>query len=163
MTGSQRQEVRQPTKSSAPTLTTQPARQPQEVDQVLSGWLAAESAFADAARTANAYAPELTATTVDPQLAWSRALLERMAASNQIATGQDNDGTPRVIALHGDRATVRTCARDAEIVVFATSGKPAPGVLGQVEFDLLTSTMVQTAAGWKLLTQAVGSGQCDQL
>ena len=107
--------------------------------------------------------PELAATAIDPQLAWSRGLLERMAASDQIATGQDNFGTPHVIALHGDLATVRTCARDAEIVVFAKSGKPAPGIPGQVDFDLFTSTMKQTAAGWKLLTQAVGTGQCDQL
>jgi hypothetical protein len=133
------------------------------VAQVISGWLAAESAFTNAARTPDPDAPELGATTIDPQLTWSRSLLGRMAASGQTAEGPVRYGTPRVIALHGDQAIVRTCARDAEIVVFVASGRPAPGILGQVDYELFTSTMQQIEGGWKLLTQVVGVGQCDRL
>ena len=97
--------------SSAPTSDIQRPFQPQVVSQVVSGWFAAESAFANAARTSDPNAPELAATMIDPQLTWSRSLLGRMGASGQIATGPVKYGTPRVIALHGDRATVRTCAR----------------------------------------------------
>jgi hypothetical protein len=164
--GSHPHSVRPPGKSpkalQAPPVE-QLAPQSQVADQVVSAWVAAESAFADAARTANRNAPELAATTINPQLAWSRALLERMSASGEIATGQSHYGTPRVIALVGHQATVRTCAWDEEITIFAASGRPAPGIPGQVDFELFTSTMEQTAAGWKLLSQIVGTGQCDRL
>ena len=135
----------------------------QVTDQVLSGWLAAESAFANAARTPDPNAPELAATTIDPQLAWSRSLLERMVAAGQIAEGPVQYGTPRVISLHGGLATVQTCAWDQEIVVYGASGRVAPGIPGQVDFELLTSTMQQSDAGWKMLTQEVGIGQCHRL
>lgn len=131
--------------------------------QVLSGWFAAESAFANAARMPDPYAPELAATTIDPQLSWSRALLDRMEVAGQIATGPVNYGTPRVIASHGDLATVRTCAWDAEIVVFSATGRIAPGIPGQVDFELFTSTMQHTEGGWKLLAQEIGVGRCDRL
>ena len=161
--GRHRQVARPPAGTPVSAPGTQLTFQPKVVNQVVSGWLAAESAFADAARTSDPYAPELAATTIDPQLAWSRSLLERMGASGEIATGQSNYGTPRVVALHGNRATVRTCARDAEITVFAATGKPAPGIPGRVDFELFISTMEQTEGGWKLLTQKVGTGQCDRL
>ena len=163
LVGPHGQEMGKTVTSSAPTAVTRSPFPPQVVSQVISGWLAAESAFADAARTSDPDAPELAATTIDPQLTWSRSLLGRMEASGQIAEGPVHYGTPRVIAFHGDQATVRTCARDAEIVVFAASGRAAPGILGQVDYELFTSTMRQTEGGWKLLTQVVGVGECDRL
>ena len=135
----------------------------QLASQVVSGWFAAESAFANAAHTSDPNAPELEATTIDPQLTWSRSLVERMEVAGQIARGPVNYGRPHVIACHGDLATVRTCAWDAEIVISAGSGQAAPGIPGQVDFELFTSTMKQTEGGWKLFSQVIGVGQCDRL
>ncbi len=149
--------------TSVPATPVRPPLRDSKVSQVLSGWFAAEAAFADAARTPNPNAPELAATTIDPQLSWSQSLLERMDASGEVARGPIDYGTPRVIALRGNQATVRACARDAEIVVFAESGRVVPGILGQVDYELFASTMEQTRGGWKLLTQAIGVGQCDRL
>ncbi|MGD0392209.1 MAG: hypothetical protein ABSC41_06155 [Acidimicrobiales bacterium] len=163
LVGPHGQEMGKTATSSAPPSITRPPSRSQVVSQVVSGWLAAETAFGDAARTSDPDAPELAATTIDPQLAWTRSLLERMDASGQIAKGPVHFGTPHVIALHGDEATVRTCARDAEIVIFAASGRAAPGILGQADYELFTSAMRQTEGGWKLLTQEVGVGQCTRL
>ena len=133
------------------------------IDQVASGWLAAEGAFADAARTSDPFEPELAATTLAPQLGWTRSLLEKMSADGLVATGPVHYGTPQVTGLHGAQATVRACAMDAEIVVSDTTGRPVPGILGQVAFELFTSKMQLTEGEWKLASQSVGEGQCDRL
>ena len=152
--------VGQISSTAVSTSTTQAAVE--LTSQVVSGWFAAESAFANAAHTSDPNTPELTATTIDPQLTWSRSLLERMEAAGQIARGPVDYGSPHVIAFHGGLATVRTCAWDAEIVISAGSGQAAPGIPGQVDFDLFTSTMKLTEGGWKLLSQVIGVGQCDR-
>jgi hypothetical protein len=36
-----------------------------------------------------------------------------------------------------------------------------PSMLGQVDFELFSSTMELTASGWKLADQTVGVGQCS--
>jgi hypothetical protein len=125
--------------------------------------LAAEQSFDNAALTSDPNEPDLAATTIDPQLSWTRSLLERMHAAGQIAKGPVHFGTPSIAALEGSRATVRACVFDQEIVESATSGRPAPGIPGQVDFELFTSTMESTSSGWKLLTQRVGVGQCDRV
>lgn len=131
--------------------------------QVVSAWLSAEQAFDTAALTSDADEPDLAVTTVSPQLAWTRSLLARMKASGQIARGQIRFGSPTVTWDGTDRATVRSCAHDAEIVMSATTGVPAAGVPGQVDFELFLSTMTLTDGEWKLSTQQVGVGGCDRL
>ena len=148
---------------SAVVSVTRQGNPAQVIDQVASGWLAAEGAFADAARTSDPFAPELAATTLAPQLGWTRSLLERMSAAGLVARGPVHYGTPHVAGLHGSDATVRACAMDAEIVVSETTGRPVPGLLGQVAFELFTSKMQLTKGGWKLVSQLVGEGQCDHL
>ncbi len=122
--------------------------------------MSAQEAFEIAALTADPNEPSLAATTVSPQLDWSRALLEGMQANGQVARGPVTIGHPSVSSLENDRATVHDCEHDAEIVVSAASGQPAPGVPGQVDFESISSTMQRTVTGWKLMTQSVGVGRC---
>ncbi len=128
--------------------------------QILSAWLAAQQAFDTAALTSDAGQPDLAATTIAPQLNWSQALLERMKASGQIARGPVDYGKPEVVRISTQNATVTSCVQDAEIVVFVDSGRPVPGVPGQVDHELFESIMRSTPTGWKLLTQTVGVDRC---
>ncbi len=131
-------------------------------DQIVAAWLSAEQAFDTAALTSDPSEPDLAATTVDPQLTWTRSLLARMRAAGQIARGQIQYGPPSVALVGRDEATVQSCADDAEIVVSAITGSPAPGVPGQVDFELFDSTMELSGGEWRLVTQRVGVGQCDR-
>ena len=98
--------------------------------QILSAWLAAQKAFDTAALTSDPDQPDLAATTVDPQLAWSEALLQRMKGSGQVARGPVNYGKPEVVRLSSDNARVTSCEFDAEVVVSVDSGRPVPGIPG---------------------------------
>jgi hypothetical protein len=138
-----------------------PSGQENEVrTQVVAAWLSAEQAFDTAALTSDPAQPDLVATTVAPQLGWSQSLLQRMQAEGLVARGPVDLGDPQVTSLSADRATVRACLHDAEVVVVAASGRPVPGVLGQVDDELVASTMESTPTGWKLSTQTVRVGQC---
>jgi len=130
--------------------------------QVLSAWLASEQAFHDAALTANPDAPELAATTVQPQLGGREKALAGMRASGEIARGPTDYGSPRVTRLSARQAVIRACIHDSEIVVSASTGQPVPGSLGEIESALLTSEMELTEGGWKLLTQTVAQQECEQ-
>ena len=55
-----------------------------------------------------------------------------------------------------------SCLHDAEIVVSAETGKPVVGILGEVDFELLRSTMELIDGSWKLASQTVGAGQCSK-
>jgi hypothetical protein len=121
--------------------------------QVLSAWLAAELAFQNAAVTADANEPALAATTLEPQLGERRSFFEQMRASGEVGRGPTHYGTPTVAVLEGHRATVRACAYVQQIVVSASTGRPAPGELGEVGYVAYTSSMELTSSGWKLLTQ----------
>ena len=138
-----------------------PASRALESTQILSAWWAAEEAFDTAALTDDSDQPSLAATTVSPQLDLTRLFLEQMAAAGEQAQGSIDNGHPRVVAIDRDAATVRSCVDDTEIAVFVATGKPVPGLLGEKDFELFTSTMQQGANGWKLSAQALGVGQCD--
>ncbi len=127
---------------------------------VVSSWLAAEHAFDAAALTADPDEPDLAATTVAPQLGATQALLEEMQSSGEVATGDTQYGPPTVRLVGSELAQVTSCLHDAEIVVSSATGKPVPGVLGQVAYELIRSTMELIGAGWKLASQSVGVGQC---
>ncbi len=129
--------------------------------QILSAWLAAEQAFDTAALTADPSEPDMAATTVPPQLTWARSFLGELRAEDEIAQGTVDYGVPRVVSLGEQQARVRSCVHDAEIVVSASSGQPVPGDLGQVDFELITSTMALADSGWKLSSQQVVDGRCD--
>jgi hypothetical protein len=131
-------------------------------DQIVAAWLSAEQAFDTAALTSDPSEPDLAATTVDPQLTWTRSLLARMRAAGQIARGRIHYGPPSVQLIGSGEAIVQSCADDAEIVVSASTGSPAPGVPGQVDFELFDSTMELSGGAWRLVTQRVGVGQCDR-
>jgi hypothetical protein len=150
-----------PTDTSA---TTAAGRRPSLLPaaaQIVSAWLSAQRAFDTAVLTSDPNEPALAATTVSPQLDWTRSLLERMRTADQIGRGTVQFGSAKVVAVKADLATVQSCERDGEIVVSAASGQPVPGMPGQVDFELFTSTMELTDSGWKLLTQSVEVAQCD--
>jgi hypothetical protein len=137
--------------------------QPEDTGPIETAWLSAEQAFDSAALTSNAYEPDLAATTVAPQLNWTRSLLEQMRDAGQLAKGRIRFGAPSVTSTGTNQATVRACAHDEEIVVSATTGQPAPGNPGHSDFELFESTMTLTGGEWKLETQHVGAGQCHHL
>jgi hypothetical protein len=128
---------------------------------VVSSWLAAEHAFDSAALNADPNQPDLAATTVAPQLGATQALLEEMQTSGEVATGVARYGPPTVRLVGSEFAQVTSCLHDAEVVVSAVTGRPVPGVLGEVDFELLRSTMELTGGEWKLQSQTVGVGQCS--
>jgi hypothetical protein len=128
---------------------------------VVSSWLAAEHAFDTAALIADPSQPDLAATTVAPQLGATQTLLEEMRSSGEVATGVARYGTPTVRLVGSERAQVVSCLHDAEIVVSAATRKPVPGVLGEVDFELIRSTMELVDGEWKLRSQTVGVGQCS--
>jgi hypothetical protein len=127
---------------------------------VVSSWLAAEHAFDAAALTADPDQPDLAATTVALQLGATQALLEQMESSGEVATGTTRYGSPTVRLVGSDLALVTSCLHDAEVVVSTATGNPVPGVLGQVDYELIRSTMELIGGGWKLASQTVGVGQC---
>lgn len=127
---------------------------------VISAWVAAQRAFDDAARTADAGAPELAATMVAPQLAWTESLLGLMRAEGEEARGPVSLGDPRVDGPVTDVAVVRSCVHDSEMVFSVATGRAVAGPTGQADYELLTSTMEQADSGWKLETQSVGVGAC---
>lgn len=127
---------------------------------VVSAWIAAQQAFDDAARSADASQPELAATTVDPQLTWTQSLLTRMRQAGEVALGPVRYGDPRVVDDRAGLATIEACDYDAEIVVSAASEAPVPGDPGRVDFERITSTMELTATGWKLADQTVEVARC---
>lgn len=129
---------------------------------VVSSWLAAEHAFDSAALTADPDQPDLAATTVPPQLGATQALLEEMESSGEVATGGTQYGSPTVRLFGSSLAQVTSCLHDAEIVVSTATGKPVAGVLGQVDYELIRSTMESIGGGWKLASQTVGVGQCSK-
>lgn len=127
---------------------------------MVTAWLAAEQAFNTAALTADPNEPDLAVTTVAPQLGWSQSLLVQMSAAAEVARGAVDYGSPEVLAIGAGTATVQSCIHDAEVVMSAASGRPVAGVEGQVDDELVTSTMKSTVNGWKLATQTVGVGRC---
>jgi hypothetical protein len=147
--------------STAP-LSDRPADRTQVLTQIVSAWLSAQRAFGTAALTSDPSEPALAATTVAPQLDWTRALLARMRIAGEISKGPVQYGQPKVVAFSANQAVVQSCEHDAEIAISAASGQPVPGMPGQVDFELFTSTMELTRSGWKLSTQTVGVGQCNR-
>ncbi len=133
---------------------------PSEESDVLSAWRAAEQAFESAALSADASAPGLGATTTEPQLSYSEDLLAAMSESGEAATGPVDLGHPTVVASTTSEATVRSCLHDAEVVVVLSTGRPVPGIAGQIADELVISLMTQADGEWKLADQSVRPGAC---
>ena len=127
---------------------------------VVSAWIAAQLAFEDAARTTDATAPELAATTVEPQLSWVESFVTLIRAAGDMATGPVVFGHPLVSPRGPELTTVRACVHDSDVVVSAATGEPVAGVLGQADVESFTSIMEHTTDGWKLANQSVEVGTC---
>jgi hypothetical protein len=139
--------------SSPPTTSVTDA-------QILSAWLAAERAFADAALTSNSSAPDLTATMVSPQLEGVESALTTLKAANEVARGSMTYGSPRITQDGSTSASIVSCIHDKEIEVHVTTGQPVTGILGKTDFELVHSSMTLTNGGWKLASQTVEVGKC---
>jgi hypothetical protein len=122
--------------------------------------LAAQKAFHDAALTSDPNAPELAATTIPPILDTVRANLAQFRAQGEVAKGPSYWGNPRVAASGAGGTEVVSCVHGEEIEIVARTGKPVTGIAGQAVFELVTSLMQSTAAGWKLADQNVEVGKC---
>jgi hypothetical protein len=128
--------------------------------EILSAWLAAQEAFHQAALTSDPDSPGLAATMVDPELSAVRSSLSQLRNAGDVGRGPTYYGSPKVTASGSTSATVVSCAHDEEIAISAATGAPAPGVLGEADFALITSTMLATGGGWKLADQTSGAGKC---
>lgn len=128
--------------------------------EIVAAWRSAEQAFEDAALVPDPAEPALEATTVDPQLSFTQALLGGMQASREVARGPVDLGEPRVVASTANEATVRSCLHDAEVVVSKTTGQPVSGIEGRVADELVVSLMVKTEGEWMLSDQTVREDEC---
>jgi len=129
--------------------------------EVTDAWNAAQMAFHDAALTSDADYPALVATTVNPQLNRIQELFRRELAEGYVAKGPSIFGPARTTPLGSNQATVVSCLHGEEIEINSRTGEPAPGVLGEADYELVTSLMVLTSSGWKLSDQSVVVGGCD--
>ncbi len=129
--------------------------------QILSAWLAAQQAFHEAALTSDPSSPGLTATMISPQLEGVESALARLRAAGDVGRGPMTYGLPRITDAGSSSASVVSCIHDQEIEVQVTTGVPVSGILGEPDFELVTSTMLSTGGGWKLASQTVEVGQCN--
>jgi hypothetical protein len=129
--------------------------------EIVTGWRSAQEAFGSAVIAQDPTEPALAATTVEPQLSLTQALLDGMRAAGEGARGSYDLGQPRVVASTSNEATVRSCLHDAVIVFSGKTGKPVPGVEGEVANELVVSLMVETGGEWKLSDQTVREDQCS--
>ncbi len=130
-------------------------------EAVISAWLAAEEAFHQAALTSDSADPGLAATMVNPELSVVQSALSKLRAEGVIGRGPTFYGSPHVPSSTSSTATVVSCIHGEEVAVYEKTGAPIAGVLGQTDFELVTSTMRLTENGWKLAGQTVGVGECE--
>lgn len=128
--------------------------------EILAAWRSALEAFEAGALVPDPAEPALAATTVNPQLSFSEALLSGLQASGDVARGRIDLGDPKVVASTSNEVTVRSCLHDAEIVVSRTSDQPVAGIEGRVADELVVSLMVRTEGDWKLSDQTVREDEC---
>lgn len=128
--------------------------------EIIAAWRSAQQAFENAALSADPSAPELAATTVEPQLGTSQSLLDGLRVADEVARGSVDVGQPVIVAATTTEATVRSCLKDAEIVISDRTGRPATGVEGQIAHELVMSLMERTERGWMLADQMVREAAC---
>jgi hypothetical protein len=141
--------------STSTTASTTPTTK-----AIISAWFAAQRAFDAAAMTSDAQSPRLAATMISPQLDHVRENLESFASLGYAARGTPHYGSPTIRSQGAVRADVASCVRDEEIEFVEQTGKPAPGVLGRVAYEQISSVMRKTSDGWKLADQTVEADGC---
>ncbi len=127
---------------------------------ILAAWRASVEAFDTAGRTADWQSPALAATRVPPQLAEARQVLYEMFLAGEVAVGTDRIVTERVLSVTGTRSVVKGCVSGGEVDVFASTGRHVPGVGGEPGPVRITSTLVDTPAGWKVAYQTTKEEPC---
>jgi hypothetical protein len=128
--------------------------------EIIAAWRSAQQAFEESALLPDPAEPALSATTVNPQLSFTEALLRGIQESGGVARGPVDLGYPTVVASTSSEATVRSCLHDGEIVVSRTTGQPVPGIDGRVADELVVSLMVKTEGEWMLSDQTVREDEC---
>lgn len=127
---------------------------------ILAAWRASVEAFDTAALTADWQSPALAATRVSPELDVARSVLYQMFIGGEVAVGTSHIGSESVVSASAHRATVTGCVTGNEIDVYASSGKPVPGVAGQLGSVRIRSTLVDTPGGWKVAYQTTKEEPC---
>ncbi len=130
-------------------------------EEIVGAWRSAQQAFENAALSADQSEPELVATTVEPQLGTTQSLLAGMRAADEVARGSVGLGRPMIVAATLTEATVRSCLKDAEIVISKRSGRAVPGLEGRVADELVISVMERRKGEWMLADQSVREAACE--
>ncbi len=133
------------TTTLAPTTTTTPQQ------AVITGYVAAETAFGNASLAMNASDPALVATSVDPALSQNRALLTVEKGTGVTVRGHQDLGQPVVVAYSATRAVVHSCEPGPGLIAYGQDGKPLTTSLGQAANVDVTAVMVPGPTGtWML-------------
>jgi len=130
-------------------------------EAVLTAWRAAIVAFDTAALTDDWQSPALAATAVPPALNIATSVLKHMAANAEVGEGRDRILAARVLSADSTHALVSGCVYGHEIAVYRGTSRPVPGSAGEVGTVLITSTLIDTSAGWKVEDQFTKEEPCS--
>lgn len=147
-----------PSPTSTPTPRQSQTPGPEEA-AVLAAYRAEQAAFISAIQTADASAPGLAATMVDPLLTDIRKQLIADRGNGIVGKG-DVDLHPHVAWVSGAEAEVVDCAFDRSQLVYVSSGQPVPPVKPPHAVSI-TAHLVHSAAGWKVSTQSISEAPCS--
>jgi len=140
--------------TAAPKTTADPA----DV-AVLQAYRAEWGAYLQAAATADAYAPALPVTMVDPLLQRVRANLIADRLHGVVGQGTI-DLHPHVASRNGNTAVVLDCAFSRSVRVYQATGQQVPPA-AQPENIAIKSTLAEVSPGaWKVSDQTVTDGTC---
>lgn len=126
-----------PTSTTSASTTTSP-----EAAQVLRAWRYDQSTIESAYRQANPNDPLVGTAATGSYLKSVIALLYQMQHAGWVGVGPTQDLHPHVQVAGASSAYVTWCQWEAEIVVDRTTGKPAPGLLGQKDYALVRAHLI---------------------
>lgn len=137
----------------SPSPTPDPSPSVSVEAQVLAAWQTEHEAYAKALRDLNPKDPALAQSAVNPALQRAVAYIAVAKAQGIVVRGSQDLGTPVVVSLTPtsapDKAVVRACIHDALVLINGKTGKPVPGMAGQVTFALEHTTLkFVEGVGW---------------
>ncbi len=128
--------------------------------QVLAAWHTEHEAYAQALLALNPNDPALAQSAINPVLQQAMAYIAVAKAQGIVVRGSQDLGTPKVISLtptsDPTKAVVESCVRGGLILINSKTGKPVPGLSGQVtwNFEHTTLTLVE-GVGWMVADNVV--------
>lgn len=145
-----------PTPPTSPSPTTSLSVEA----QILTAWRAEHTAYAAAVRAMDPRYPALTQTAIDPALRGAVAFITASRAQGIVARGSQDLGSPKVISLtpatDPQTAIVQSCIHDGLVLINGKTGKPVPGLAGQVTWALERTTLRHIeGVGWLVADNVV--------